>query len=72
VLAAALRSTSVDACAEFGSRFGPFREGPLKPLAITSPKRSELMPAIPAIAESGSLSYQLMRRSRRQWPTVIK
>ena len=39
---------------------GNFETGRLRPLAITSPKRSGLMPAVPTIAESGVPSYQLM------------
>lgn len=39
---------------------GHFETGRLRPLAITSPKRSNLMPAVPTIAESGVPSYQLM------------
>lgn len=39
---------------------GHFETGRLRPLAITSPKRSALMPNVPTIAESGYPSYQLM------------
>jgi tripartite-type tricarboxylate transporter receptor subunit TctC len=39
---------------------GNFETGRLRPLAITSPTRSNLMPAVPTIAESGVPSYQLM------------
>ena len=39
---------------------GNFQTGRLRPLAITAPKRSELMPEVPTIAESGVPSYQLM------------
>ena len=39
---------------------GNFETGRLRPLAITSPKRSALMPQVPTVAESGYPSYQLM------------
>lgn len=39
---------------------GNFETGRLRPLAITSPKRSVLMPEVPTVAESGVPSYQLM------------
>lgn len=39
---------------------GHFQTGKLRPLAITAPKRSQLMPDVPTIAESGVPSYQLM------------
>jgi tripartite-type tricarboxylate transporter receptor subunit TctC len=39
---------------------GNFETGRLRPLAITSPRRSELMPDVPTVAESGNPSYQLM------------
>lgn len=44
----------------FQSSAGNFKNGRLKPLAITSPKRSPVAPEIPTIAESGYPKFQLM------------
>ena len=39
---------------------GHYETGRLRPLAITAPNRSALMPNVPTVAESGYPSYQLM------------